>query len=135
MNQASTRGNALGFHLDFIANIKSLRGNEPGSDLLVFLVEIITKEFPDYLDILRELAVIRESKEIKFSELEEALDMARAIVRDVERSIQLYPTTEPRPDDDKTLELSDEDLFLQTAKILRLIIDAYWQLRLFRICH
>ena len=114
----------MGFHLDFIANIKSLRGNEPGSDLLAFLVEIISKEYPDYLDILGELAMIRESKELKYSEFEDAYTMAQVIVKDVERAIQLYPITEPRLDKDKTWD-SSSDVYLFNAKILHLLEYAY----------
>lgn len=124
INQGSPRGDALGFHLDFIANIKSLRGNEPGSDLLAFLVEIISKEYPDYLEILGELAMIRESKELKYSEFEDAYTMAQVIVKDVERAIQLYPITEPRLDKDKTWD-SSSDVYLFNAKILHLLEHAY----------
>lgn len=73
MNQGSPRGGAFGFPVSFIANLKAIKSCEPNMDMLMFIIGIVTSEFPDILEIVDELAFVFTAKSAKIQDIEDRI--------------------------------------------------------------
>lgn len=118
MNRGSNRGNALGFTLESVNSLKPLRGSEPDTTLLTFLLETIQREFPDYAEILSELAMIRGITPTKLTELEESYSLLTVSHQNLRQTITAYRTFKLLPLNGPAEIDEEADSFMIPAKIL-----------------
>lgn len=120
VNQGTSRGDALGFSLQYISSLKPLRGCEPDTNMITFLMETISKEFPDLEGIITDLAFIKSAKELKFKDLEDRLAKLGDAQRKAQEILERYQSFPPPP---KASEKIDEqkDKFILTFKVRRRI--------------
>ena len=118
LNQGSNRGNALGFTLESVNSLKPLRGSEPDTTLLTFLLETVQREFPDYAEILGELAMIRGITPTKLTELEESYALLTASHQNLQQTVAAYRAFKLLPPSSPAEIDEEADSFMAPAKIL-----------------
>lgn len=116
VNQENSRnGNAPGFHIEYITSIKPLRGSEPGSSMLSFLVGVLSSQFPDTMHVLSDLAVIGTVRGMKFSDAEEKVAELARHVEGITSLVEKYQFM--AGNDSGAVEDVEEDAFMRTSKI------------------
>lgn len=120
INQGSTRGNALGFSFEYLTALKPLKAIDPEINMLSFLVDLVSREFPDLGNIISDLSSVRMAKETKLKDVDELVTRFAETRRTVAKIVESYKAFPPPPN--RPTELDETtDTFLLATKIPWLI--------------
>lgn len=116
VNQGTIRGNAAGFELDYLTALKPLKGTEPDSNMLSFLMETMEKEFPEMMEIITDMEFIKKAKTMDSKEVNseiEALKRCHEQLKALKDEYMNFPFCHPRA----TAFVEESDSFLVPYKI------------------
>lgn len=105
VNASTTKGDARGFKIEYINSVKPLRGIDPGSNMLTFLVQTLDRRTVDGL--LADLSICATLRASKFSEVEERVQEAKRQTESIKALVETYKSDHGNSEDD----------FLLSAKV------------------